>query len=273
MGFDEVRGHLVEQLAQIVGLLEKVDDDGWSRRTRCPGWRVRDAAWHIAWGEGPGEVIEAASLGLDPPAYATSRMGATPSDPREIVAAARHKLERTRADLATLTPDDAGFLVRYGGESAEPERLHEHLWAQLVEAVVHCDDVATALDLDEAIDHALAEEVVQRRMKAAIAIAARDLLQPTASRGYRYAAAGQFETGFIYAGGAWRVGVAASDASVPTCSFEADPTTLVRLVMGRIPVTPYDASPGRPWDERLRLSGDVRGAPPSDVTRWCYGTW
>jgi uncharacterized protein (TIGR03083 family) len=86
----------------------------WDRGTRCPGWNVRDLAWHIAWGEGPGEVIRAAREGAEPPEYATSRMGPTPSDEQRIVAAMRAKASTVRRDMEALAPDDASTTVRYG---------------------------------------------------------------------------------------------------------------------------------------------------------------
>ena len=54
---------------------------------------------------------------------------------------------------------------------------------------------------------------------------------------------------------------------------EVGATTLARLVMGRLPISPWEGTPRRPWDDRLRIQGDTVSAPPSDVVRWCYGAW
>ena len=276
LGFDTVRARIVVGLEELVALLHGLDDAAWDRRTRCPGWRVRDAAWHVGWGDVAGEVLRAAREGLDPPEYATARMPPTPKSPDEIVAAAEDELASARADLGALHPDDAGLVVRYGRRDTG-QALHEFLWSRLVEVVVHLDDLRTAVGVDEPLAADFAEELVLRRTRAAVAIAAADGLQPVAPRAYRYATtadgggSGAIASFHCAGGGSWLHGPAPE--GVPTTTFSADPTTLARLVMGRIPVTPYDGSWGRPWDDRLRLEGDVAAAPPSDTVRWCSGTW
>ena len=77
----------------------------------------------------------------------------------------------------------------------------------------------------------------------------------------------QLDCGFFFKGGTWQDGI---DDDVPTCSFKGDSTTLLRLVMGRIPAHPWDSGV---WDSRLRLSGDLGAASPNDFKRWCYGVW
>lgn len=236
-------------------------------RTRCPGWRVRDLVWHCVWGEGPGEVIRAAREGAGPVPYATERMTAMPSDD-EIVAASRDRPRIVRGDMEALTDDDAAMIVRYGRD--DPGRtLSDYLWANMCEVAVHGDDLRTALGIDEPVDPAIAAELVRRRVRGAVAYASRDLLQPVAPRAYRLTS-DDLDTGFLFRDGSWREGV---DDSIPTWTFTGDNTTLLRLVMGRIPVTSFQASSLRPWDERLGLGGDFRAASPVDFMRWCYGAW
>ena len=147
--------------------------------------------------------------------------------------------------------------------------MSEYLWANMCEVAVHGDDLRTALGIDEPVDPPIAAELVCRRVRGAVTWASRDGLQPVAPRGYRLTG-DDFDTGFFFRDGAWHEGI---EGSVRTLVFSSDNTTLMRLVFGRIPVTPFEASSLRPWDDRLRLSGEVGGGMATDFTRWCYGAW
>jgi uncharacterized protein (TIGR03083 family) len=266
IGFLELTSALAAGREALCARVAALTSEEFAMRTRCPGWRVRDLAWHVSWGEGPIEVIRAAREGAEPPGYATERMGPTPSD-AEIVAAATAKLPSVRKDMEALTADDAEMIVRYGRD--DPGRsLFDYLWAVMCEVAVHGDDLATALGSEEPVDPRIAGELVRRRVRGAVGYASRDGLQPVAPRAYRLTGE-DLDCGFLF-DGAWREG---TDDAVPTCTFGGDNTTLLRLVMGRIPVTPFQASSIRPWDDRLKLSGDIRGASPIDFMRWCYGAW
>jgi uncharacterized protein (TIGR03083 family) len=259
-----LRTAVLEATDRLTADVVSLGSDDWGRRTRCPGWTIRDLAWHVAWGEGPGEVIRAAKEGLEPPAYATERMG-PPPDPADIVRAMNDKHKRTHADLEALRPDDANLVVRYG--KGDPGRsIAEWLLHSLTELVVHDDDLRCAVGAPESVDPSLADELTRRRVRVAVDCAARDSLQPIAPRGYRLVAE-QLECGFFFEGGSWQSGIG---AAVPTCTFSGDSTTLLRLVMGRIPAHPWD---GGRWDGRLSLSGDLRAASPNDFKRWCHGVW
>lgn len=263
--FDETRTVVVRGLESFAARLDALDEQDWDRRTRCPGWRVRDVAWHLAWGEGPGEVIRAAREGSGGVEYATSRMGSPPATD-EIQGCMHEKAGRTRTDLNALGPDDADLVVRYGrGDPGRP--LLNYLWGVLVEVVVHGDDLACALGTDEPAQPHVAAEIVRGRVHGAVGWASQDGLQPVAPRGYRLTGE-SLDTGFFYRDGSWREGI---DESVPTCTFTSDNTTLMRVVMGRIPASPFESA-GR-WDDRLKLSGEVRVASPFDFMRWCYGAW
>jgi uncharacterized protein (TIGR03083 family) len=260
--------HLIRRQDTLLQRLRSLDDDEWTRPTRCPGWRVRDVAWHVGWGRGPGEVIEAARQGTETIPYATSRMGPTPEDVAAIVGSMEAKCEATRADLASLSPSEHEMTIRYGTADGRP--LVDHLWAMVVEAYVHGDDLDTAIGIDEPMPEPIAMDIVRRMVRGAVMKANADALRPRQPRGYAYRCAAEPLAGFRFDGDAWLEGFT-DDAS--TCVFEADPTTLARLVMGRIPIAPFEGTPRRPWDERLRISGAVTVAPPSDVLRWCYGAW
>ena len=41
-------GALEEQHAELAGLLEGLDDDGWAAPSRCEGWTVADVVLHLA---------------------------------------------------------------------------------------------------------------------------------------------------------------------------------------------------------------------------------
>jgi uncharacterized protein (TIGR03083 family) len=265
--FAELTAAIADGREALCSRVVALTPEQFAMRTRCPGWRVRDLAWHVSWGEGPEEVIRAAREGAEPPDYATARMGPTPSD-EEIVAAARAKLPRVRKDIESMSSDDPEMIVRYGRD--DPGRsLSDYLWAVMCEVAVHRDDLATALGIDEPLDPRIAGELVRRRVRGAVGYASNDGLQPAAPRGYRLTGE-DLDCGFVFRDGAWHERI---DEAVPTCTFTSDNTTLLRLVMGRIPVTPFQASGGRPWDDRLKLSGDVRTASPIDFMRWCYGAW
>jgi uncharacterized protein (TIGR03083 family) len=264
--FVELTSAIADGVDAFCGRVVALTAEQFDLRTRCPGWRVRDLSWHLSWGEGPGEVIRAARKGTDPPEYATARMGPTPSD-AEIVAAAGEKASRVRRDMEMLTPDDAAMIVRYG--SGDPGRsLSDFLWAFVCEVAVHGDDLRTALGIDEQIDPPIAAELVRRRVRGAVMWASRDKLQPVQARGYRLTGE-DLDTGFFFRDGIWHEGI---DEDAPTLVFTSDNMTLMRLVFGRIPVSPFETG-GRRWDDRLRLSGEVGGSMTLDFMRWCYGAW
>jgi uncharacterized protein (TIGR03083 family) len=265
--FDELTSAVAGGIDAFCSRVEALAGDDFDKRTRCAGWRVRDLAWHLAWGEGPGEVIRAAREGAEPPEYATSRMGPTPTD-QEIVAAAREKAPTVRREMEALTSDEEDMLVRYGSGDAG-RSLSEYLWAYMCEVAVHSDDLATSLGIDEPLDASIAGELVRRRVRGAVGWASKDGLQPVAPRGYRLTG-DNLDCGFFFRDGSWHEGI---DASVPTCTFAGGNTTLLRLVMGRIPVSLWEASANRPWDDGLRLSGEIDVASPIDFMRWCYGAW
>ena len=254
--FGEIRTTIVDGVGDFAARLDALGAEDWERWTRCPGWKVRDVAWHVAWGEGPGEVIRAARKGLPPPDFATNRMGPAPTDADEIVRSMHDQLAKSARDLGALTEADAGMVVRYGSFELS---LVDFLWGRVVEVVVHGDDLRTALGTDEAIEGKVAAEVVVRRVGAAVAWASNDGLKPVAPRGYRLTGEG-IDCGFFYRDSTWREGI---DESVPTCTFTSDNTTLLRLVAGRM----------HPFDGKLTLSGDTQVAKPLDFMRWCYGFW
>lgn len=129
----EMNRAIVEGLDRFRTRLDALTETDWDSWTRCPGWRVRDLAWHVAWGEGPGEVIRAAREGLDPPDYATARMGPAPGH-EEIVRSMHEKVSKVGRDLGALGPDDAEMIVRYGrGDAGRP--LSDYLWGVVVEVV------------------------------------------------------------------------------------------------------------------------------------------
>ena len=180
---------------------------------------------------------------------------------------------RQRTDSAE-TPDPTGIQERLREKTdamtgtAPPDA--ELALGTLVEYTMHRDDLDIALGSDEPIDGAVARHLVVTRVEQAVGWASEDGLQPVAPRGYRVVGE-DIDAGFYFDGDGWRAG---HSPEVPTCTFESDPTTLCRLVFGRIPVTPFQAAESeRAWDPRLRLSGDLRVALPFDFMRWCYGAW
>jgi uncharacterized protein (TIGR03083 family) len=262
--FERLRTAIFVEMDRLTEDIKSLGTDDWKRRTRCPGWTIRDLAWHVAWGEGPGEVIRAAKQGLEPPAYATERMG-PPPESAAILRSMNDKREQTHTDLGALGPEDAILVVRYGRN--DPGRpIIDWFWHTLTELVVHGDDLRCALGAAESVDVWLADGLTRRRVHMAVDYATRDSLQPIAPRGYRLTTK-QLDCGFFFKDAIWQDGI---DDDVPTCTFTGDSTTLLRLVMGRIPAHPFDGGRG---DSRLALSGDVRAASPNDFKRWCYGVW
>jgi uncharacterized protein (TIGR03084 family) len=45
---DDIVGALAEQQAELLGLVDGLDDTGWQRPSRCEGWSVADVVLHIA---------------------------------------------------------------------------------------------------------------------------------------------------------------------------------------------------------------------------------
>src|SRR3954463_11901538 len=46
--FEEILTALAEQDDELDGLLAGLDEEGWARPSRCPGWSVSDVVLHLA---------------------------------------------------------------------------------------------------------------------------------------------------------------------------------------------------------------------------------
>ena len=57
----EIVGLLEEQQAELAGLLDGLDDAGWSRPSACEGWTISDVVLHLA------QTNEMARAGTRPP--------------------------------------------------------------------------------------------------------------------------------------------------------------------------------------------------------------
>jgi uncharacterized protein (TIGR03084 family) len=148
---DAIVAALDEQQAELEGLLVGLDDDGWAKPSRCPGWSVADVVLHLA------QTNELAAAGGDgsfverfdrfmPSGVRAVDDGADQAVAAERGASAAQLLERWRASAAAQRDLFAG---------SDPARrlpwVIDQLPARtlattrLAEAWTHTGDIAVAL--------------------------------------------------------------------------------------------------------------------------------
>lgn len=149
----EIVDALEAQHAELAGLLEPLDDDGWQRPSPCPGWSVADVVLHLAQTDELalasatgrfGEVLGSLTDGLAPTESiddgAGAMVAAQRGQPAAVVYARwRDGAAALRAALATV---DASSRVQWvAGEMA----ARTLATTRLSECWIHTGDVATAL--------------------------------------------------------------------------------------------------------------------------------
>lgn len=145
---------LQAQHAELDGLLSSLDDAGWDRPTRCPGWTVADVVLHLAQTD---ELAVASVEGrLSEAAGAWTATGAgTVDDAAEAAVAAQRGapasslLARWRAAAAAertalAACDPRARLTWVAGELS----ARTLATTRLAESWIHTGDIADALDID-----------------------------------------------------------------------------------------------------------------------------
>ena len=147
---------LEAQQAELTGLLEGLDPDGWARPTRCEGWDVADVVLHLvqtnvmAQGSTDGRFDEVLAQLLD---------GAAPAEDVDDGAAVMVDMERglPPTELLRRWRDEAAHLaasLRAGDPDekvtwvAGQLRRRTLATTRLAETWIHTGDVADALDVE-----------------------------------------------------------------------------------------------------------------------------
>ena len=154
---DDITGALAEQQAELSGLLDGLDETGWTRPTRCDGWDVADVVLHLVQ---TNDMAVASALDRLPAFYERALAGARPAADVDDGAAAMVELERglPRPELVerwTVGADQLLGLLRAG----DPHRrvtwvagtlsLLTLATTRLAETWIHTGDVAAALGVGQ----------------------------------------------------------------------------------------------------------------------------
>lgn len=153
---DDITGALEEQQAELTGLLAGLDEDGWTRPTRCEGWDVADVVLHVVQ---TNDMAVASAEDRLAEFYDRALAGARPAADVDDGAAAMVELERglPRAELVERWTTGADHLLALL-RSGDPHRrvtwvagtlsLLTLATTRLAETWIHTGDVAGALGVD-----------------------------------------------------------------------------------------------------------------------------
>lgn len=155
---EEVVTALADQQAELTGILDGLDDDGWQRPSRCEGWTVADVVLHLA------QTNEMAIASVDDriPDYLAEvgrQLGDAPQSNVDDGAAlmVANERDRPRDELKArwqTTVDD--FLGRLDGADfhkrvtwvAGELSIRTLVTTRLAETWIHTGDVADGLGVD-----------------------------------------------------------------------------------------------------------------------------
>ncbi len=156
---DELAADLAAETAELLALVEPLDDAGWATPTPAPGWSVQDQVSHLAYFD-----EAAATAATDPDAF-QAELEAALADPdgiteriarrgREMQPAQVLDWFRTAraAMVATLLELDPSARVPWYGP---PMSVASSLTARIMETWAHGQDVADALGATRATTPAL----------------------------------------------------------------------------------------------------------------------
>ena len=153
---EEIVVALVEQQAELAGLLDGLDDEGWARPSRCEGWSVADVVLHVA--QTNELAIGSATGRFDDALVALGRGGRTPTsvDDGAAIAVERERGQpgdavrerwaagsRELAELLAATDPHARVTWVAGQLSARTLAT-----TRLAETWIHTGDVAEALGIE-----------------------------------------------------------------------------------------------------------------------------
>lgn len=222
----------------VTDLLAGLDDDAWSRPTRCLGWAVRDLALHVVWGVSmEADALRRSRTGE--PGVADGLTMADDSSPEAI-------LEQLRAAVGDLA-SEVDALEPGAGERACPMPYGEVPVAEALEifvfeAAIHASDFGHAVGDDRALgdDVVRATEAVLSRFLPVFAAAATSPPDATSFtlRGRTVLLAAQWSGPALVMDG---------PRDAPTFSVIGDDSSVLLFATGRLGLD----------DPRLRVEGSV----------------
>jgi uncharacterized protein (TIGR03084 family) len=153
---DEIVAALAEQQAELSGLLDGLDEDGWQRGSRCEGWSVADVVLHLAQtnelaiGSATGrfgDAMLALGEGMRPATSVDDAADlAVARDRGGPVAAVRDRWEASASTLRDeLLACDPHKRVTWVAGQLSARTLAT---TRLAETWIHTGDVAEALDVE-----------------------------------------------------------------------------------------------------------------------------
>ena len=149
MNLGDLCDDLLAERADLVAVLDPLDDDAWHTPTPAPGWTVLDQVTHLAFSDD--RTLQAI---VDPAAFEAGRAHAladVDGFTEEVAAAHRHLtgeeelawLARAGLELTdTARPLDGSLRVPWYGPTMS---LTSHLTARIMETWAHGQDVVDAL--------------------------------------------------------------------------------------------------------------------------------
>jgi uncharacterized protein (TIGR03084 family) len=151
---DAAVARLKEQHAELAGLIDGLDDDGWARASRCEGWSVADVVLHLAQTD---EMALASAQGRLAGYLAEAARGTRSAADVDDGAAAMVEAERGRpgAEVAERWRAGAAHLREVLSAGDPHERvdwvagrlsLRTLATTRLAECWIHTGDVAFAFD-------------------------------------------------------------------------------------------------------------------------------
>ena len=189
---DEVLTAVIDQHAELAGILAAMGDAEWSRPTRCEGWDVSDVVLHLAQtdelaiGSAEGrydEVLYRLGAGLPSAASVDESVAALVQRERGTTPAALHRRWASSAH-ALVTALDAGDLSRRVPWVMGELSARTLATTRIAETWIHTGDVADAVGVELADTDRLRliARLAWRTLPYAFSSAGRDLTGPVAFR-------------------------------------------------------------------------------------------
>jgi uncharacterized protein (TIGR03083 family) len=222
-----VRQAILRDWDVVVERLESASNNDWNRPVRCVGWKVRDLAAHIAWGQS----MEANALYLmrhgssDPPS------GWKPdadSDTSIILDAIKSSKDKLYHELQALTPEllDGLCPLPYG---SYPAAFALQIFT--MEAGVHRNDLIWALGDKEPLSADVINATTTVLSVALPFLAQAATEQPAEGTSYKLLGSSVM-IDIAYKESAWQIGIGDREA---TCKISGDDSTVILFALGRIP--------------------------------------
>lgn len=227
LDLETVRRAILSNWDVVVKRLESAPQDDWNRPVRCVGWKVRDLAAHIAWGQ----AMEAEALHRMRQNNSNPASGWGPEadrDPSAILDAIRSSRDQLSHEPQALTPEALDGLcpLPYG---SYPATFALQIFT--MKAGVHHNDLVWAIGDEEplAADVINAATVVLSVALPFFAQAATE--QPDEGSSYQLSGP-SVGINLEYKESTWEIGASDNEA---TCKISGDDSTIILFALGRIP--------------------------------------